>query len=133
MVDREQNILVTGGNGFLGKHVVSELIEHRVYEDQIHIPSRPEIDLRNPQDCRKVSENMNLVIHLAAKVGGIGFNKDNPAVLFEDIILMGVHKTLFLIQLNLTDSHSENWIPQRQKRNLDLNQVRVFQMVLLRQ
>ncbi len=87
-----KEILVTGGNGFLGKHVVNKLEEcWNIDRSEIHIPPRPEIDLRNPKDCRQVSEGMDLVIHLAARVGGIGYNKENPATLFYDNILMGIH------------------------------------------
>ncbi|MBI5151195.1 MAG: GDP-L-fucose synthase [Candidatus Pacebacteria bacterium] len=82
-------IVVTGGNGFLGKHLVAELKKEEVKE--IIIPSSKDYDLRRPDVCARLFKNTDVVIHLAANVGGIGYNQEHPAELFYDNILMGVH------------------------------------------
>lgn len=85
----DKKVLITGGNGFLGKHLVSKLKEYK--PKLIKIAERGEYDLREYKDCLSASRGMDIVIHLAAKVGGIGFNKKYPADLFDDNILMGVN------------------------------------------
>lgn len=87
---RGANILVTGGAGFLGKFVVGELLERGVARDKIFITDSGEDDLRNPENCKRVVSGKDLVIHLAAKVGGIGFNEMKPGELFYDNLIMGV-------------------------------------------
>lgn len=86
---KNKKILVTGGGGFLGRHVVERLLSLGVPEDNIFIPRSSEFDLRRLEDCKKVVDGKNLVIHLAAKVGGIGFNQEKPAELFYDNVIMG--------------------------------------------
>lgn len=85
-----KKILVTGGSGFLGTQVVAELKRHGVQEEDIFIPRSAEYDLRLREKCRQVVENQDVVIHLAARVGGIGFNQQKPAELFFDNLIMGV-------------------------------------------
>lgn len=84
---KEKNILITGGNGFFGSHLVSKLKEKGV--KNILAPSSKEYDLRNINACKKVVRGIDIVIHLAAKVGGIGYNRDYPAEMFYDNLLMG--------------------------------------------
>ena len=85
-----QRILVTGSHGFLGKHLVTEL-QKEVAADQLFLPTSKEYDLRNPEACRAACEGIDTVIHLAANVGGIGYNQQNPATLFYDNLVMGTH------------------------------------------
>jgi len=71
---------------------VRNLIEVRnVQPDQIMVPRSRETDLRRLANCERLERGKDLVIHLAARVGGIGFNQENPGVLFYDNILMGIN------------------------------------------
>ena len=85
---RGKKILVTGGMGFLGRAISRELIE-RGGEVQ---PLRSQYgDLRDPDVARRLIANVDAVVHLAANVGGIGYNMEHPVALFEDNILMGIN------------------------------------------
>lgn len=84
---KNKKILVTGGNGFLGKHLTLQLKEFN--PRLIRIVDKQKYDLRKLDNCVKVSKGIDLVIHLAANVGGIGYNREHPAELFDDNILMG--------------------------------------------
>ncbi len=86
---KNKKILVTGGAGFLGSHVVENLLAKGVPPKNIFIPRSSEYDLRRLEDCKKVTKGKDLVIHLAAKVGGIGFNQEKPGEIFYDNIVMG--------------------------------------------
>ena len=85
-----KNILLTGGAGFLGSHILENLIQKRgVSKSQVVIPRSNNLDLRKREDCRKVTKNADIIVHLAARVGGIGFNQKYPGTLFYDNIMMG--------------------------------------------
>lgn len=91
MTLKNKRILLTGGSGFLGNFVKKELLKKGVDEKNITIPRFKEIDLREKQNCKKAVKNQDIVIHLAAKVGGIGFNQQKPGELFYDNLVMGAH------------------------------------------
>ncbi|HUN55090.1 MAG TPA: GDP-L-fucose synthase [Smithella sp.] len=86
---KNKRITITGGKGFLGGHLIKKLIGHGC--EHIIIADRPEYDLTDIADIRRMYEDNRpeIVIHLAAKVGGIGFNQEKPAELFYDNLIMG--------------------------------------------
>lgn len=85
-----KKIVVTGGSGFLGSHVVNKIISFGVPEKSIFVPRSKEFDLRKKTNARKVTRGADIVIHLAGNVGGIGKNRDLPGTLFYDNLMMGV-------------------------------------------
>jgi len=85
-----KKILLTGGSGFLGSFVYEELIARGVEKKNITIPRSREIDLRKWENCLRAVEGADIVIHLAAKVGGIGYNLKYPGELFYDNAIMGI-------------------------------------------
>jgi GDP-L-fucose synthase len=85
---KNKKVIVTGGAGFLGSFVV-EMLKERGASDII-VPRIEDYDLTKLEDIhRLLSHKANIVIHLAAKVGGIGANREHPAEFFYDNLLMG--------------------------------------------
>ena len=86
---KNKTVLVTGGNGFLGKKIVENLETLGI--NDIIIPSSDDFDLRNIENCKKVVSDADIVFHLAANTGGIGLNKEKPGEIFYDNLIMGTH------------------------------------------
>jgi GDP-L-fucose synthase len=85
-----KRVLLTGGAGFLGSHIVDNLVNKRgVSKEQIRIPRSKTVDLRKWESCLEAVKAVDVVINLAARVGGIGFNQKYPGTLFYDNIMMG--------------------------------------------
>src|SRR5437868_971923 len=86
-----KKICVTGGGGFLGRHVVSAL--ERRGCDRIVVARHEDYDLTSQQDVERLYKDVepDVVIHLAARVGGIEANRLNPGRFFYDNLMMGVH------------------------------------------
>jgi GDP-L-fucose synthase len=97
---QDKRVIVTGGSGFLGRHVIERLRQREAGE--IIVPRSREYDLRDLAAIRRLladtatpsmgsrPEAVDMVIHLAARVGGIGANRAHPAEFFYDNLLMGV-------------------------------------------
>ncbi len=87
---KNKKVIVTGGNGFLGSHLVNNLKQKGA---EVFVPDHKEYDLVKIDDINRMYNDCpkaEMVIHLAAKVGGIGANREHPGSFFYDNLMMGV-------------------------------------------
>lgn len=88
---KENKILITGVYGFLGRHLLKNLLEKRqVPKENLFLPTIEELDFRKWEDCERAVAEKDIVIHLAAVVGGIGLNRAIPGEMFYQNAIMGI-------------------------------------------
>ena len=88
-----ERIVITGGAGFLGLHLQKQLLNLGVPQENLLIPLIEDYDLTKEADVIRMYDSMapSVVIHLAAEVGGIGANRENPGRFFYANMAMGLH------------------------------------------
>jgi GDP-L-fucose synthase len=90
---RNRRICVTGGAGFLGFHIIERLLAAGAARENVFVPLIEEYDLTREADVVRLYDvaRPDLVIHLAAEVGGIGANREKPGRFFYANMVMGLH------------------------------------------
>ena len=89
--DMKKTVMVTGGHGFLGSFVVKRILNVTNYN--VFVPGSDSFDLRKKSNVDNLFDVVrpDMVVHLAARVGGIGANKENPGAFFYDNMIMGLN------------------------------------------
>ncbi len=89
---KNKKILITGGHGFVGSHVVDFLLQKQhVSRSQLVIPDSEKDDLRNPRQASRVVKGIDIILHLAADVGGIGYSSSHPATQMRNCLQIDLH------------------------------------------
>lgn len=94
---RGKRIIVTGGAGFVGRVVIDKLVARGVAREHIFVPRRKDFDLTREGDVVRLyrdafgGQKVDVVIHMAAEVGGIGANRENPGRFFFANMAMAMH------------------------------------------
>ena len=88
---RNKEIYISGGNGFLGSHLVDRLVSEGISREQIDTPRSSWLDLRRFDHAVEAVSGKKVIFHLAGNVGGIGYNQEHPGTLFYDNLMMGVN------------------------------------------
>ena len=86
-----ETILVTGGKGLLGQAVVVHLLARGIPPERIKSPSHAECDLRDVENCKRVVEGVGVVLHLAARTGGLTLHRNEPGNILYDNTLMNLN------------------------------------------
>ena len=88
----DKRIVITGGAGFLGSYIIEKMRQRGCTDENILVPKIEDYDLVKSDDIKKMYDDMapDIVIHLAAVVGGIGANRRHPGKFFYENLMMGV-------------------------------------------
>lgn len=87
-----KKVVITGSSGFLGSNLIGMIKENNMDRDiDLSLPRSKDYDLRKLDAAISVTRGADVVINLAANVGGIGYNLNNPGKLFYDNIMIGVN------------------------------------------
>lgn len=89
---RKTKVIVTGGSGFLGK-AVNKVLKDNLFYDVVSLEGKRDYDLTNQKqvDYLYKGHEPDVIVHLAARVGGIGANKDNPGLFMYENLVMGMN------------------------------------------